>query len=343
MFRVNGLNKVARMGLGAPARLVSEFRGLLALLRRRTGYIEDRWPGVDGDELAGRVCVFVHFDRAGEIHDFVLHYLREIREAGFKIIFVSNAPKLKPAAVQRVRSLAAIILRRANVGYDFGGYKDGLSLIPDLARVDLLLLANDSVYGPFRPLTDILSRRGNDAQFWGLTDSWDRAYHLQSYFLLFGRVALAHEAFGRFWKSVRYVNSKGYVIRRYEVGLSRTLMKAGLRGKALFPARTAALAVIESVRNGSLKNENFDDTGKRFLAAIYRALENGAPLNVSHYLWDYLIVEMGYPFVKRELIAKNPVSIPHIARWPEVIGSVSSYDTDLIVRHLELSLKNRFI
>jgi lipopolysaccharide biosynthesis protein len=52
---------------------------------------------------------------------------------------------------------------------------------------------------------------------------------------------------------------------------------------------------------------------------------------------------MGYPFIKRDLLQKNPVSIPYLARWPEVIGSVSDYDTDLIVRHLETSLKNRFI
>jgi lipopolysaccharide biosynthesis protein len=47
--------------------------------------------------------------------------------------------------------MCGLILRRKNVGYDFGGFKDAIARIPDLGRLDSLLLANDSVYGPFHP------------------------------------------------------------------------------------------------------------------------------------------------------------------------------------------------
>ena len=324
--------------------VTGQYQWLRGMLRWRSNYIQARWPGAADGPLEGRVCVLVHFDRKGIVHDFVLYYLRSLRDAGFTIIFVSNASKLDPAGLAAVRALAHSVLRRSNVGYDFGAYKDGISTIPDLSKLEFLLLANDSVYGPFSPIADLLA--GIDqgrAQFWGLTDSWEATYHLQSYFLLFGRRAVSHEAFRRFWRGVRYVNSKSYVIRKYEVGLSRSLMKAGMRGAALFSSREAIRHVMDEVNSGALVNPALDDDSRKYLKRMHGVIERGAALNVSHFLWDRLIVKMGCPFLKRELLEKNPVAVPFVGRWQEVISGVSDYDTDLIIRHLERTLKNRVV
>ncbi|MDB5395015.1 MAG: polysaccharide biosynthesis protein-like protein [Rhodospirillales bacterium] len=321
---------------------IDQIQWLRGLLRLRPHYIEQQWPGIQDGAIEGKVCVFAHFDRKGIIHEYVLFYLRSLRMAGFKIIFVSNAATLDPAGLAEVRDLAHLVLRRSNVGYDFGGYKDAISMIPDAAKLDFLLLANDSVYGPFSPIADMLA--GIDparAQFWGLTDSWEGAYHLQSYFLLFGREALGHEAFAKFWRRVRYINSKSYVIRRYELGLSRQLMKGGLRGLALFSARDASRIVIEEVGAGALRNPALDGVSKTYLKRMHGAVERGGTLNISHFFWDRLILKMGCPFLKRELLEKNPVAVPYVSRWQEVIGGVSDYDTDLIMRHLEVTLRDR--
>jgi lipopolysaccharide biosynthesis protein len=322
--------------------VTSRVQWLRGLFRRRAHYIEERWPGARDGAVDGKVCIFVHYDRRGIIHEFVLFYLQSLSAAGFKIIFVSNAPRLEPAGLAKVRGLAHTVLRRMNVGYDFGAYKDGLSVIPDLAKLDFLLLANDSVYGPFSPIADMLARIDPArAQFWGLTDSWEGAYHLQSYFLLFGRHALAHEAFAKFWRGVRYINAKTYVIRHYEVGLSRQLMKAGLRGAALFSAREASRVLIDEVDAGALGDPALDGDSKAYLKRMHGVVEHGGTLNISHFFWDRLILKMGCPFLKRELLEKNPVAVPYVSRWQEVIGGISDYDTDLIVRHLEFSLRDR--
>jgi lipopolysaccharide biosynthesis protein len=335
---------LCRKAFATARRVVSELRGSLSYFRQNKNFIEERWTGINDGKLDGKVCVFVHFDRKGEIHDYVLHYLRALRLAGFNILFVSNAPTLKPTALSKVLGLTGLVIRRANAGYDFGAYKDGIANIPDIKSLELLLLANDSVYGPFNSLAAVIDRtRETRAQFWGLTDCWDVAYHLQSYFLLFGPEAINNVAFGKFWKDVRYANSKNYIIRRYEVGLTQLMTRAGLRGTALYSSREAARAVNDAVRNGALTNKTLDEGSVEYLEMIHKHLENGVPLNISHYLWDYLIVKMGYPFLKRELLHKNPVSIPHIVRWQQVISSVSDFDTDLIVRHLEVSLKNRLV
>jgi hypothetical protein len=39
---------------------------------------------------------------------------------------------------------------------------------------------------------------------------------------------------------------------------------------------------------------------------------------------------MGCPFLKRELLRDNPVRIPGLVSWQEVIQSATKYDTDLI-------------
>lgn len=335
-------NRLLRAVVWTRRTLVDRLRWLRGLLRFRSNYIQAQWPGADDGPLEGKVCVFVHYDRRGKVHDYVLFYLKALAKAGFKIVFVTNAPKLDPTGLDAVRRVAHRVLRRANVGYDFGAYKDGISMIPDLARLDFLLLANDSVYGPFSSIDQLMAKADpGRAQFWGLTDSWEESYHLQSYFLLFGRAALGNPAFRAFWRRVRYVNSKPYVIRNYELGLSRALMKAGLRGGALFSAREASRLVMDEVNAGGLVDPGVDRFSRKYLKRIHGVVEGGVALNISHFLWDRLIVKMGCPFLKRELLEKNPVAVPYVSRWPDIIRQVSDYDTDLIVRHLEFSLRDR--
>jgi hypothetical protein len=294
---------------------------MMSFTRRRASYVRRRWPGALDLERATRIAVFVHFDRQGMVHDFVLHYLAEIARAGFTTVFVSNAPRLDPESIDRLSPLCGAILQRANVGMDFGAYKDGIGTLPRLDRLEALLLANDSVYGPFHDLGDVISRMNlAEADVWGITDSWGPRFHLQSYFLLFGRRALSHEAFTQFWSRVRYVQAKSWVIGHYEIGLTRHLVRGGLRCRALFPYRVAATTMLAALRRQAAE-EAFTPSERRqdFLVALVRAVEYGIPLNSSHFFWDHLIREMGCPFLKRVLLRENPARIPGLVSWQEVI------------------------
>jgi lipopolysaccharide biosynthesis protein len=337
------LRRIWRVAIKAIQRLEMAAAWLVSLFQQRQTYVVERLPGRDDGVLTGKVCVFAHFDRKGEIHDYVLYYLKDLRRAGFKIVFVSNASRPIRHGVAEVSGLADRVLRRKNIGGYFGAYKDGIAAIEDLSKVDLLLLANDSLYGPLSSLGDVFRRiSGLRGQFWSLTDSWERAYHLDTDFILFGREAIASPAFKSFWAKLRYINSKNYVFRQYEVGLSQSLIKGGLRGSALCSYRDASRAVIDAVRAGALQEEAKDDERQYHLRIVYKLIQKGQPFNISAYLWDYLITAMGYPFIKSDLFQRSTVKAPYISYWQRIVSQESGYDPDLIVRHLEATLKSRF-
>ena len=320
-------------------------RGASLLLPQGSQLVERR-AGAQSLDGARKVAIFVHYDRRGAVHDYVLHYLMALRRIGFEILFVSNAGRLSEAEWQKVAPHAALMLRRRNRGHDFGAFRDAVAeLAPRLPDLDRLIIANDSVYGPLQDLAPLLARcDAGDASVWGVTDSWDRAYHLQSYFLLFKREALVHPAFLAFWRGVRLVPSRSWVIRKYEIGLTQALLKAGLRCAALFPYRAAASALSGAVRyQGLLERKDLSDYHRHYADQLFAAVERGDALNQTHYFWDYLIGEAGCPFIKRDLLLRNPVRVPYVNQWDELIRRSSQYDPDLILRHLELIARGRVV
>ncbi len=237
--------------------------------------------------LEPRVAVFCHFDAAGAVRPDVLRYLGTLREAGFSVAVVSNSGALRPEAMRRLQGVCAGVLVRRNIGYDFCAWREALEWL-DLPRRDtaLVLIANDSVYGPLRPLAPVLARiASDDADVWGLTDSHQIRFHLQSYFFAAGPMALRSEAWRRFWRNVRPVPSKRAMILRYEVGLTQCLARAGLRCRAVWPTEPRRQQV-----------------------------------NPTHEMWRQLL-DAGFPFIKRELLRHNPARVPDVAEWREAVGA----------------------
>jgi len=326
----------------------------IALCRWRADYIVERQSGERSLAGAKRVAIFVHYDRRGRVHDYVLHYLNSLRAVGFELVFVSNAPLLSAESYAKLRPLCALILRRKNIGYDFAAYKDSIAALGNVAELDELLLVNDSVYGPFGDLAPILSRCDpRRAVVWGMTDCWFRRFHLQSYFLLFKQPALASEAFARFWNKVLYVQSKGWIIEKYEIGLTQAMTRSNLRCAAIYPYRRvaevlgAAVASLQEPPEDEAEDEKPRNVvlkeHQKFAVSMADAIERGSPLNSTHHLWDVLLTEFGCPFLKRELLELNPLGIPSLQRWESLLRGAFDYDTDLILRHLEVQARNRAV
>ncbi len=82
----------------------------------------------------------------------------------------------------------------------------------------------------------------DSAPFWGLTDSYEMARHLQSYFLVAKPTVTAAPWFQRFWREVRHVPNayKYLIVRCYEVGLSEVARANHLTPTAAYPIDTLA-------------------------------------------------------------------------------------------------------
>jgi lipopolysaccharide biosynthesis protein len=150
---------------------------------------------------------------------------------------------------------------------------------------------------------------------------------------------LHHEKFIRFWRRMPYVNNKHYVVKHYEVGLTKLLLDLGFRCRALFPYEQAARAVMERLKKLDTTTGPFTSLPKGtrdMLTFLNETLASGRPINGSHFFWDHMLLEMRCPFLKRELLAHNPMGVPGTISWRQAVAQVSDYDTEMIREHLQV-------
>jgi lipopolysaccharide biosynthesis protein len=249
-----------------------------------------------------RIGVFAHYDGQDEVKAYVVILLRALREVCPELVFVSTA-RLPATELAKVAPFCSRAFVRENLGYDFGMWQEGLSS-EDLESADEVVLTNSSVFGPLYPLAPIFERMArHECDFWGMTDSFEVRWHLQSYFLVFKRQALGSPAFSQFIGSVLPYRDKAQVIRSYEIGLTQFLREHGLKPGAFVPMASW----VTSPRQRSRL------CAKRRNATLYFPLQ---------------LLAAGMPFVKVQLLRDNPAGVP----LQPVLRAMqqSGYDTALV-------------
>lgn len=286
--------------------------------------------GLRGAALGPRVGVFVQYDPTGAISAPVRHYVSAMRDAGLAVVLVCNGPPLRADAAGWARGMAATVIQRRNLGYDFAGWRDALAWCGLPAPgLELLVVANDSVYGPFAPFAELIAALDfTRADVWGATESWQIRYHLQSYLLFFGPAALAHPAFQAFWPGVQNYRSKRLVIRNYEIGLTRALLAAGLRCEALWPYAAVADAV-----------QRIDPADPQIDRLARRVARQDA-FNPASDAWRVLVAQ-GFPFLKRQLLLQNPSYVADLALWRIACRSLPAFDETLVLDDLKRRMRRR--
>jgi hypothetical protein len=335
-----------------------------------------QWP--EGEiPLGPKVCVFVHWDGAGEVRDHVMHQVRSLAGVGFSVVFVTNSGSLRPAALEALKLVCAGVIVRRNVGYDFGAWREGIErLALPRANTTMVAIANDSVYGPIRSLHELFAAIDFDvADVWGATDTWQSRYHLQSYLMVFSPAVVASEAWRRFWAGVRPTWAKVWLIRLYEIGLTQALLKAGFRCRAIWPyeslikdvdlsliddramelARKRAEAAEEAAWEAARSGEPVRPVGdggipnlsdpivqarRRHVLRLREAIAARVPLNPTSDLWRQLL-QARFPFIKRELLRENPSRVPDVVEWKAVASEISDRSLAPIEKDLQRALRNR--
>lgn len=197
-----------------------------------------------GAQKAGqKFAIFLIYQPKGLTRTTLLT-CRHMVENGYSVLLVSNTP-LSDASRAMLAPVTWQVLERPNVGYDFGGYRDGIRILKE-AKVDLraLVVMNDSIWWPLcendravaqveqlgvdfagmilRPPTSRRKRASN------------RSPHLQSYFFWFGPKVLTSDVFLGFWQNYKLSSFKYNAIRHGELMLTKTLLDAGFTAAPLF-------------------------------------------------------------------------------------------------------------
>ena len=269
------------------------------------------------------LCLFSHFDLHDEIDDYVIDYLKSLHDCGYSTVFITTCENISSATLSFVRDYVFKIIVKKNVGRDFGSWFAGIvdSWRPNSFRK--VLLANDSVYGPIFDLKSVfedMSDRSLD--LWGITDSFETEYHVQSYFVVFEERFANSAAFIKFWDSYRFEVDKRKVIENFEIGLTSFAVRSGFRAGAFcsyYDVRRRALALM--------------DTPSGTGTAVRQS--KLTPVNGSHFFWRSLVKDFQCPFIKVELLRDNPSGIDDVFLWEDVIVENSSFKTELINSHLK--------
>ncbi len=288
--------------------------------------------------LKDDVAIFLLYQPKG-CPESLFTSLRCLVDEGFSTLVVSNLP-LSNRDLERLGPLAWKIVERPNLGYDFGGYRDGVWLLDRMGVApQSLLFVNDTIWFPVSPRSDMFARlRALDAPYLGLTDAYNFDFggknnaarpgriHVTSFFFWVRQPMLASEAFRRWWPEYILQSRKRSVVRHGEVGFFRAMHEAGFAYDALVK-KDDLLAMVDGLdRDGliellgqlSIVLSMYRDEHEAVLAAIADGSVTREQLH--HLIWDVVRVvnpsdlmayegirRLNFPFLKKTILKNHRV------------------------------------
>lgn len=167
------------------------------------------------NRMVKRLAIYATYDQDGIVDDYVVYCIGKLQEADIDILVVSNH-MLPSEQKERLVGITQEIYEREDRGYDMGGFAYVVELLKSQDRLknyDEIIFLNDSIFGPFYPLGEMLSEmdKRKDIDFWGITrrgasdfDGGDAVYpeHIQLYFYAVRRKMLNSRDFSDYWNEI---------------------------------------------------------------------------------------------------------------------------------------------
>lgn len=237
-----------------------------------------------------------------------LTMLSAMLRQGISPVVISNLP-LTDADRATLAATAFRVIERPNIGYDFGGYRDGiLSIAPLLPDLRCLWVMNDSAWlvddsgGWFaqaratgNDFTGCVSNFGihkvdmqDHARITWQFDPSNRRFHYVSSSWRIGSRILQDPAFLRFWTRLQIRDSKQLTVRRGEVGFSQWVLRHGYSHSATheiadLPQRLAALSdsALDEVTRHLLMIDPVQQPAKDAVLALDPAATTGREARIT--------------------------------------------------------------
>lgn len=128
-----------------------------------------------------RIAIYVIYDKDGILDGYRKYYLQELRKVTDYIVGVVSGT-LTPESRKELEGLTDDFFVRENVGLLAYSWIDGIAHIgwDTLEEYDELLMLNDSFFGPFYPLSDMMdAAEESDADFYGAMKNFEEKSYTQ--------------------------------------------------------------------------------------------------------------------------------------------------------------------
>lgn len=204
----------------------------------------------------GTAIVFAGYCEDGRIQEDDLRYLRALKDESDLLVINADSP-LMPGEIEKVCGIADIAHFGHHGEYDFGSYKRGYKTLKErgiLNKASHLFLCNDSVVWTGRSLRDLFNRsKQYDACGMivssGLGSASEKKVDISGYvfyeapkerfmgsfFLSLSKRVFAEGWFDSFMMRIRAEHTKADIIRKYELGLSRSISRHGIELHSYYP------------------------------------------------------------------------------------------------------------
>lgn len=215
------------------------------------------------------IFIFAHYDKDCIIDDYVIFYLKNVKNIADTIIF-SSANNLSSKELSKLDGIVDFKCASDHREYDFGSYKRGWQIACKerlLDDADCLTFANDSCYGPFYPLVQIYDEMANKTcNFWGITCNENNLngqiydspksnnQHIQSYFIVFKKEIFQSDLFKNFLENIKEEPNKSAVIENYEIGLSVLLCNNGFELDSVYPEQIGKYNINDMTNRHKVKD-----------------------------------------------------------------------------------------
>jgi lipopolysaccharide biosynthesis protein len=195
-----------------------------------------------------RAAFYLFWSADGRVDDYIPYCLEDLSRSVETIVFVSNGP-LSDSARELIAPLVSEIVERENVGFDVGGYKEGLERFgaERLREYDEIILLNYTFFGPVFPFSEVFERSETwDVDFWGLTEHGEMTphpfaaktvmpSHIQSHWLAVRRSLFDTEAFRTYWETMPLIESYNDSVEHHESRFTQHFERRGYTYEVAFP------------------------------------------------------------------------------------------------------------
>lgn len=189
-----------------------------------TALTREQGPHRPANWAPQRVALVAQWSRQPVVSRSLSTLIEELSARDYEVMVLSACESRQALQWPHGLPPAATVFRRPNVGHDFGSWATAMRVFPRLAQAEQLVLVNDSLVGPFRPLAPELdAMAAASADVWGLSSSQQSGRHLQTFFFSFQGGCLTEPAMRAFWRGVRAHNTKWDTVVHNELGMARLL------------------------------------------------------------------------------------------------------------------------